>query len=63
MSAADTVQQAGNAAQALTSRFALPAGRREVVVGLAAQDVAKIYAQMARELAATVVQALVIAAR
>lgn len=63
VSAADTAQQAGNAAQALTSRFALPVGRRVVVVGLAAQDVAKIYAQMARELAATVVQALVTAAR
>ncbi|MDO8664993.1 MAG: hypothetical protein Q7J79_00150 [Gemmatimonadales bacterium] len=63
VAASDTAQQAGNAAQALTSRFALPAGRREVVVGLAAQDVAKIYAQMARELAATVVQQLGAAAR
>ncbi len=58
VSAADTTQQAGSAAQALTSRFALPTGRREVVVGLAAEDVTKIYAQMARDLAATVAQAL-----
>lgn len=58
VSAADTTQQAGNAAQALTSRFALPSGRREVVVGLAAEDVTKIYAQMTRDLAATVTQAL-----
>jgi hypothetical protein len=58
VSAADTSRQAGSAAQVLTSRFPLPRGRREVVVGLSAQDVAKIYAQMSRQLAATVVQQL-----
>ncbi|MDP3773388.1 MAG: hypothetical protein Q8Q85_03905, partial [Gemmatimonadales bacterium] len=62
VSAADTAQQAVNAAQALTSRFALPVGRRAVLVGLAAQDVAKIFAQMVRVLAATVVQQLAAAA-
>jgi hypothetical protein len=58
VSAADTSQQVASAAQALQSRFALPRGRREVVVGLAPADVAKIYAQMSRQLAATVAQAL-----
>jgi len=58
VSAADTAQQAGSSAQALTSRFPLPRGRREVVVGLSGQDVAKIYAQISRQLAATVVEAL-----
>ena len=54
VSAADTSRQAGSAAQSLQSRYALPRGRREVVVGLSSQDVAKIYAQMARQLATTV---------
>mgnify|MGYP001614176281 FL=1 len=58
VSAADTAQQAAAAAQSLTSRFALPRGRREVVVGLSPQDVAKIYAQISRQLAATVVEQL-----
>ena len=58
VSAADTAQQAGASAQSLTSRFPLPRGRREVVVGLSGQDVAKIYAQISRQLAATVVEAL-----
>jgi len=61
VSAADTTQAAGNGAQSLQSRFALPrGGRREVVVGLSAQDVAKIYAGMSRTLAATVVEQLAV---
>ncbi|MBI4543444.1 MAG: hypothetical protein HY705_10470 [Gemmatimonadetes bacterium] len=63
VSASDTTQQVGSAAQVLTSRFPLPRGRRVVVVGLSPQDVAKIYAQMSRQLAATVVQALAQGAR
>ena len=55
VSAVDTARQAGAAAQSLVSRFPLPRGRREVVVGLAPQDVAKIYAQISRQLAVTVV--------
>jgi hypothetical protein len=58
VSAADTARQAGAAAQSLVSRFPLPRGRREVVVGLAPQDVAKIYAQISRQLAVTVVEQL-----
>lgn len=55
--AADTSRQAGSGAQVLQSRVPLPRGRREVVVGLSAADVAKIYAQMTRQLAGAVVQA------
>jgi len=59
VSAADTTRAAASGAQSLQSRFALPrGGRREVVVGLSAQDVAKIYAGMSRELARTVVEQL-----
>ena len=58
VAAGDTTQQAGSAAQSQQSRFALPRGRNQVVVGLSAQDVAKIYAQMSRHLAATVVEQL-----
>jgi hypothetical protein len=61
VSAADTTQPALSGAQSLQSRFALPrGGRREVVVGLSAQDVAKIYAGMSRELARTVVEQLAV---
>jgi hypothetical protein len=62
VSAADTTRQEGSGAQVLQSRVPLPRGRREVVVGLAGADVAKIYAQMSRQLAATVAQALAAAA-
>jgi hypothetical protein len=58
VSAADTARQEGSGAQSLQSRVPLPRGRREVVVGLSAADVTKIYALMARQLAATVTQAL-----
>jgi len=59
VSAADTTRPASSGAQSLQSRFALPrGGRREVVVGLSAQDVAKIYAGMSRRLATTVVETL-----
>ena len=58
VSAADTTRPAGAAAQSLISRFPLPRGRREVVVGLSPQDVAKIYAQISRGLAVTVVEQL-----
>jgi hypothetical protein len=58
VSAADTTRQEGNGAQVLQSRVALSRGRREVVVGLSGADVAKIYAQMARQLAASVTGAL-----
>ncbi len=58
VNAEDTLQPPVTEAQTLQSRFALPRGRREVVVGLSAQDVAKIYAQMSRQLAATVVEGL-----
>jgi hypothetical protein len=57
VNASDTTQQAGSGAQVLQGRVPLPRGRREVVVGLSGTDVAKIYAQMTRQLAATVVQA------
>jgi hypothetical protein len=57
VNAADTTQQAGAAAQVQRSTVPLPRGRREVVVGLSAADVAKIYAQLSRQLAVTVVQA------
>ena len=63
VAAADTAQQAGTAAQSLTSRFPLPRGRRQVVVGLAPQDVAKIYAQISRQLAGSLVEQLAVAAR
>ena len=58
VSAADTTRPAGAAAQSLISRFPLPRGRREVVVGLSPQDVAKIFAQISRRLAVTVVEQL-----
>lgn len=58
VSATDTTQQAATAAQSQQSRFALPRGRNQVVVGLSAADVTKIYAQMARTLSATVVEQL-----
>ena len=56
--AADTTRVVATAAQVLTSRFALPRGRRQVVVGLSAHDVAKIYAQLSRQLAASLVREL-----
>ena len=59
VSASDTTQPVASGAQSLQSRFALPrGGRREVVVGLSAQDVAKIYTGMSRDLARTVVEQL-----
>jgi hypothetical protein len=58
VSAADTMRQEGSGAQVLQSLVPLPRGRREVVVGLSAGDVTKIYAQMGRQLAASLAQAL-----
>ncbi len=57
VSAADTTREEGRGAQALQGRVPLPRRPREVVVGLSAADVAKIYAQMSRQLAPAVVQA------
>jgi hypothetical protein len=60
--ATDTTRVVATAAQALTSRFPLPRGRRQVVVGLSEHDVAKIYAELTRRLAASVVRDLAVAA-
>jgi hypothetical protein len=56
--AADTTRVVASAAQALPSRIILPRGRRQVVVGLSAHDAAKIYAQLSRQLAASVAREL-----
>ncbi len=61
--AADTTRVVATAAQVLPSRFVLPRGRRQVVVGLAAHDVTKIYAQLSRQLAQSLVRELSAASR